>query len=125
MTAVSALTQLRRSRWWTFLLRPFLFLLVSFLVARVLVSLVGSVDWQQVGVALQKVGWAQLPLLVALLVVRQTFNAVPLARFVPGLGLRRGLQNDLTANLLGTVAPPPSDIAVRVSMLKSSRDRQV
>ena len=119
MTAVSAFPQFRRSRWWTFVIRPLLLLLVSFLVARALVSLVGSVDWQQVWVALQKLSWAQAPLLIALLVLRQSCNAVPLARFVPGLGLWRGLQNDLTANLLGTVAPPPSDIAVRVSMFRS------
>ena len=84
-----------------------------------LVSLVGSVDWQQVGVALRKLGWAHVPVLLALLLLRQGFNAVPLARFVPGLGLWRGLQNDLTANLVGTLAPPPSDVVVRVSMFRS------
>jgi hypothetical protein len=60
-----------------------------------------------------------VPVLLALLVLRQGFNAVPLAVFVPGLGLWRGLQNDLTANLVGTLAPPPSDVVVRVSMFRS------
>lgn len=119
MTAVSAFRDFRRSRWWVFLVRPALFLVVSFLVGRLLVSMVGSVDWQQVGVALQKLSWAHVPMLLALLLLRQGFNAVPLARFVPGLGLWRGLQNDLTANLVGTLAPPPSDVVVRVSMFRS------
>ena len=117
--ALSAFRDFRRTRWWALLVRPVVFLLVSFLVARVLVSLVGSVDWQQVGVALQKLSWAQAPVLLALLVLRQGFNAVPLAVFVPGLGLWRGLQNDLTANLVGTLAPPPGDVVVRVSMFRS------
>lgn len=118
-TAVSAFRQFRRSRWWAFLVRPALFLLVSLVVARLLVSLVGSVDWHQVGVALQKLTWAQAPLLVALLLLRQTLNGVPLAVFVPGLGLWRGVQNDLAANLVGTLAPPPGDVVLRVSMFRS------
>ena len=85
------------------MVRPVVF---SFLVARVLVSLVGSVDWQQVVTTLRKVSGVQVPLLLALLVLRQSLNAVPLSVFVPGLGWR-ALQNDLTANLVGTVAPPP------------------
>ncbi len=111
--------RLRQSRWWVLLLRPLLFLAVSLLVARLLVSLVGSVDWQQVLTALGRLSWAQVPALLVLLLARQAFNAVPLAVFVPGLGFWRGLQNDLTANLVGTVAPPPGDIVVRVSMFGS------
>jgi uncharacterized membrane protein YbhN (UPF0104 family) len=113
------LARLRASRWWTLLLRPALFLVVSLVVARLLVSLVGSVDWSQVWSALGRLGWAQVPVLLVLLVLRQAFNSVPLAVFVPGLGFVRGLQNDLTANLVGTVAPPPGDVVVRVSMFRS------
>jgi hypothetical protein len=119
MSALDAVRRLRRSRWWVLVLRPLLFLAVSFLVARVLVSLVGSVDWQQVVTALGRLEWAQAPVLLVLLLVRQAFNSVPLAVFVPGLGFWRGFQNDLTANLLGTVAPPPGDVVVRVSMFRS------
>ena len=111
--------RLRRSRWWALVLRPLLFLVVSLLVARLLVSLVGSVNWQQVATALGQLNWAQVPALLALLLARQAFNAVPLAVFVPGLGFSRGFQNDLTANLVGTVAPPPGDIVVRISMFGS------
>ena len=119
MTLASRVRRFRQSRWWSLLLRPLLFVAVSFLVARILISLVGSVDWQQVAAALGQLSWAQAPVLIALLVLRQSFNALPLAVFVPGLGFWRGLQNDLTANLVGTVAPPPGDVIVRVSMFKS------
>src|SRR5262249_5175477 len=43
----------------------------------------------------------------------------PLARYVPGLGLWRSFQNDVTANLVGVVAPPPTDSVMRVSMFRS------
>jgi hypothetical protein len=111
--------RLRHSRWWKLVLRPILFLVVSFFVARLLIALVGSVDWQQVATALGRLTWIQIPALLAVLLVRQAFNSVPLAVFVPGLGFRRGFQNDLTANLVGTVAPPPGDVLVRVSMFRS------
>jgi uncharacterized membrane protein YbhN (UPF0104 family) len=116
---MDSVRRFRQSRWWLLLVRPLIFLAVSFIVARLLISLVGSVDWQQVLTALGRLSWAQVPLLLALLLVRQACNSVPLAVFVPGLGFRRGFQNDLTANLVGTVAPPPGDVLVRVSMFRS------
>jgi uncharacterized membrane protein YbhN (UPF0104 family) len=119
VNVIGAVRDLRQSRWWVLVLRPLLFLVVSLLVARVLISLVGSVDWAQVATALGQLSWAQAPVLLALLLVRQGFNSVPLAVFVPGLGLRRGFQNDLTANLIGTVAPPPGDVLIRISMFRS------
>ncbi len=119
MSAVESFRRFRETRWWILLVRPLLFLAVSLVVARILINLVGSVDWRQVATALGQLEWSQVPALVALLVVRQAFNSVPLSVFVPGLGFRRGFQNDLTANLVGTVAPPPSDIVVRISMFRS------
>jgi uncharacterized membrane protein YbhN (UPF0104 family) len=119
MNALDAVRRLRQSRWWVLVLRPILFLAVSFVIARLLISLVGSVDWQQVGTALGRLSWSNAPLLLGLLLLRQAFNSIPLAVFVPGLGFWRGFQNDLTANLVGTVAPPPGDVLVRVSMFRS------
>ncbi len=116
---VAGFARFRQTHWWLWLVRPLLFLAVSFLVGRLLISLVGSVDWRQVGTALGRLSLAQVPLLLALLLVRQALNSVPLAAFVPGLGFWRGFQNDLTANLVGTVAPPPGDVLVRVSMFRS------
>ena len=58
-------------------------------------------------------------LMLIVLLARQSFNAVPLARFVEGLSLPRSMQNDLGAILVDTVAPPPSDVVLRVSMFRS------
>lgn len=81
--------------------------------------LVGVVDWPAVGTALGALeGWVFAPL-VGLLLVRQVLNAVPLTYYVPHLGLPRSVQNDTTANLLGTFAPPPADVVIRVQMFRS------
>lgn len=108
-----------RRRLWVFVVRPLILVAVSLFAARVIVSFIGEVDWSAVGTALGKLTWAQVPLLIALLLVRQVFNSVPLAVFVPGLGIGRAFQNDLTANLIGTLAPPPGDVVLRISMFRS------
>jgi hypothetical protein len=105
-------------RWWR-VLRPLLLIAVSLVAGWIVIGLIGSVDWQQVGAALGKLSWAAVPVLIALLLIRQGFNAVPLSRFVSGLGWWRSVQNDVTANLIGTVAPPPGDVVIRVSMFRS------
>jgi hypothetical protein len=87
--------------------------------ARVIIAWVGAVDWAAVWDSVARLNVVQLAWLLALLLLRQSLNAVPLARFVPGLSWWRSLNNDLAANLLGTVAPPPSDIVIRVAMFKS------
>ncbi|RMI13246.1 lysylphosphatidylglycerol synthase domain-containing protein [Cellulomonas triticagri] len=110
--------QVRRRRTW---LRVLVALVVGVLVFRLVAQLVGRVDWTAVAAALGRLDpWVALPLTAALL-ARQVLNAVPLTRFLPGLGLVRSTQNDLTANLVATVAPPPADIAVRVAMFRSWR----
>lgn len=104
---------------WKRLIRPIILVVVSLVAGRIIIGLVGSVDWAQVGSALGRLSWTAVPVLIALLLIRQAFNAVPLAKFVPGLGWWRSAQNDVTANLIGTVAPPPGDVVIRVSMFKS------
>lgn len=99
--------------------RPLVIVAVSLAAGWIIIGLVGSVDWSAVASAIGRLHWwAAFPLLLGLL-VRQTFNAVPLTRFVRGLRLGRSLQNDVTANLIGTVAPPPADVVLRVSMFRS------
>jgi putative heme transporter len=79
----------------------------------------GAVDWAQVREALRRLtGW-ELLALAALLLVRQTLNAYPLALFIEGLSAARALLNDLVAALMATVAPPPGDIAMRLAMFRT------
>ena len=99
--------------------KPVAMILVGLFALRVVTALVGAVDWAAVGEAFARLElWMALPLLGALL-LRQMFNAVPLRRYVPGLGVGRSMANDLTANLVATAAPPPADIVLRVAMFRS------
>lgn len=111
------------ARWATrrFWLRIAVTLVVAWLLYRLVTRIVGAVDWSAVGAALGRLDpWVVAPLGAALL-VRQVLSAVPLTRFLPGLSLTRSTVNDLTANLVATVAPPPADVAVRVVMFRSWR----
>jgi putative heme transporter len=101
------------------LVKPLIILALSLVVGWVIVQLVGAVDWAAVGQALSHLNAIEIPVLIAMLLLRQWLNAVPLTQFLPGLSWWRSLQNDLTALLVGTVAPPPADVVVRVSMFRS------
>jgi putative heme transporter len=92
---------------------------VAALVTVVVVRLVGRVDWGEVRDALTELAWWQVPLLAAVLVVRQVLNALPLSLYIPGVSAVRATQNDQVAILMSTVAPPPSDIALRMAMFSS------
>ena len=58
-------------------------------------------------------------MLLAILVVRQVLNALPLALYIPGVSTYRATINDLGSILMSTVAPPPSDLAIRMTMFSS------
>lgn len=105
-----------RSRRW---LKPVALLALSLAAGWLLLRFVGRIQWSAVGEALGHLAWWQGGVLVALLLVRQAFNAVPISRFVPGLSLPRAMQNDMSANLVATVAPPPGDVVLRVGMFRS------
>jgi hypothetical protein len=100
-------------------LKPLLLFLASIAVAWIVVGFVGAIDWGEVVASFGRLGVAGAVVLVLVLLVRQGFNAVPLSRFVDGLTWRRSVQNDLGANVVGTFAPPPSDVVLRVSMFSS------
>jgi uncharacterized membrane protein YbhN (UPF0104 family) len=102
-------------RWWVRLA----LLAVALVVAFVVVRLVGKVDWAEVRSALEHLDWWQAPVLFLVLVVRQVLNALPLSLYIPGVSPLRATQNDQVAILMSTVAPPPSDIALRMAMFSS------
>ena len=78
-----------------------------------------DVDWSSVGSALAKLTWSAAAVLVTLTVLRQFLAAAPLSVFIPGLSRWRALRNDTAAAVVATVAPPPSDIAIRLAMFRS------
>jgi hypothetical protein len=104
---------------WRPLVKPALLVVVSVVVGYVIVGFVGAIDWAAVASAFARLSWWQAVPLVVVLLVRQVLNGVPLSQFVPGLTLGRSVQNDLAANLLGTVTPPPGDVVIRVAMFRS------
>jgi hypothetical protein len=75
--------------WWRPLVRPALVVVVSVAVGSLIVGFVGAIDWGAVATAFGRLSWG------------------------------RSVQNDLSANLLGTVTPPPGDVVMRVAMFKS------
>jgi uncharacterized membrane protein YbhN (UPF0104 family) len=80
---------------------------------------VERVDWAAVASSVAALAPQELILLLALLVVRQAWNAVPLALLVPRLRFLQSWQGDLGANLVATFSPPPSDVALRYAMFTS------
>lgn len=96
--------------------------LLGVLLAVIVVALgrlIGDVDWSKVRSAIGQLAFWQLAVLLLGLVVRQTLNALPLALYIPGVSPFRAAQNDQAAILMTTVAPPPSDIAMRLAMFTS------
>jgi uncharacterized membrane protein YbhN (UPF0104 family) len=81
--------------------------------------LIGQVDWDAVGHALAHLTWWQAPVLLGLLLVRQVLNSMPLALYIAGVSPYRATLNDQVAVLIGTMVPPPSDLALRTAMFDS------
>lgn len=119
-TASKAPTPSRLSRLWS-IARPFVLFAIALLAARIIIGLVGAIDWSAVWSAVRQLTVPGAALLLVILLIRQIVNAVPLSKFVKGLSLPRSMQNDLGAVLIGTIAPPPSDVAMRVAMFRSWR----
>ena len=57
--------------------------------------------------------------LLAGVLLRQWLNALPLAIYIDGCGSVRAMQNDQVAILFTTIAPPPSDLVMRLAMFRS------
>lgn len=92
---------------------------LSLIAGYLIIGLVGQVDWHRVAQSFTKFSWWQIATLIVLMGIRQVFNALPLATFVPGLGVTHSLENDLAANVVGTVTPPPGDMVIRIAMFNS------
>ena len=99
--------------------KPFVFIIVGWIALDIVIRIASSIDWSAVWASVGLLNFTSAVLLLGFLALRQIFNAIPLTKFVKGLPLRQSIQNDLTAFLMGTVAPPPSDVVLRVSMFKS------
>jgi uncharacterized membrane protein YbhN (UPF0104 family) len=107
-----------RSRRATWLRRLALFAF-SLACARIVIDLVGAIDWDAVGKGLEHLHAWQLAVLVALVVVRQFLNAMPLVYFIQGLSPFRATASDQGATLMSMIAPPTADSVFRIVVLRS------
>jgi hypothetical protein len=83
-----------------------------------LVRLLSGITWSDVGDAIAKLAIWQILVLLVVVGFRAVLTAVPLRLLVPELGLVRALINDLSANLVATVSPAPSDLVLRIAMFR-------
>ena len=113
--AEATITTDRRSGW----LRRVILLALAVLVTIAIARLLGAIDWVSVGRAFAQLAWWQPIVLFVVLLARQTLNASPLHFYIPGVSLFRATVNDLGASTMAVVAPPPSDMALRVAMFTS------
>lgn len=94
-------------------------LVVAVLSTVTVVRLVGRVDWDVAWDALTHLSWWHSIVLLAVVLARQILLAMPLSFFIRGVTFYRATINDLGATLMYLIAPPPSDVALRVAMFKS------
>jgi putative heme transporter len=78
-----------------------------------------TVDWSMVAQAFANLQWWMVAVLVVLTIARQFLAAAPLTVFVPAVGYWRAAKNDTGAAVVATVAPPPADVALRLSMFRA------
>lgn len=91
----------------------------ALIITVVVVRLVGRIDWSAVWDALSMLSWWQPFVLFAVVILRQVLNALPLKFYIRGVSAYRATINDLGAILMSVLAPPPSDLALRVAMFTS------
>ena len=70
-------------------LRPVVIVVIVLVCGWLASTFLGAIDWSSVGEALGRLTVWQLLALLAVLLVRQTLNALPLALFIDGLGAGR------------------------------------
>ena len=99
--------------------KPLLVVVVSLVVGWFILRFIGKISWSDVGEAVTSISIAELLALLGLLLLRQVLNSAPIHLFTPGLGVRRAVMSDLSANLAGTITPPPGDVVVRVAQFKT------
>jgi uncharacterized membrane protein YbhN (UPF0104 family) len=92
---------------------------LSVVCARIIINLVGAIDWDAVWSGIEHLEPWQFVLLIAVLVLRQVLNASPLVYFIDGLSVFRATGCDQGTTLMSMIAPPTSDKVFRIVVLRS------
>jgi hypothetical protein len=94
-------------------------IVVVLVVAWLVLRLLRTIDWSQVGYALTHLSPGQIALLLCVLLLRRAVLASPLALLVRGLGYLRAMLNDVAATAVAMIAPSPGDVVLRLAMMRS------
>lgn len=116
MASARASARPRGVRW---AVRIALLVLIALVVVAVIRTLY-DLNLGAIAVALGRLRWWQIVVLVAALVLRQVLSAVPLTIYIPGVSLSRALVTDLTALTTAAFASAPGKIAARVAIFSSA-----
>jgi len=94
-------------------------LVLSLACAKIIIDLVGAIDWDAVWNGIAHLEPWQLTVLVVLVIVRQWLNAMPLVYFIPGLSVFKATSSDQGVTLMSMIAPPTADSVFRIVVLRS------
>lgn len=108
----------RRSRRAAWIRRAGL-LALSIACARIIIGLVGSIDWAAVWAGIEHLQAWQFAVLIAVVVPRQILNAKPLVFFTDRLSVLGATGIDQGCTLLAWIAPPTTDTVFRILVLRS------
>ena len=100
-------------------IRRLVVLILALACARIIINLVGEIDWDAVRKGVEHLTAWQFALLIALVVLRQVLNAMPLVYFIDGLSVFKATASDQGATLMSMVAPPTADSVFRIMVLRS------
>jgi uncharacterized membrane protein YbhN (UPF0104 family) len=100
-------------------IRRLVLLVLALACARIIINLVGEIDWDAVWNGISHLEAWQLVVLIALVVLRQVLNAMPLVYFIPGLSVFKATASDQGATLMSMIAPPTADSVFRIMVLRS------
>src|SRR5262245_16388472 len=92
---------------------------LSIVCARIIIDLVGAIDWDAVWAGIEHLTAWQFVLLVVIVVIRQVLNALPLVFFIDGLSVYRATSSAQGSTLMSMIAPPTSDKVFRLLVLRS------
>jgi hypothetical protein len=116
MATASATGRSRAVRW---AVRVALLVLAAFVVIAVARTM-HDLNLRAIALALGRLRWWEIAVLVAVLVLRQLLAALPLTIYVPGVSLWRAVVTDLTALTTAAFASAPGKIAARVAIFNSA-----
>jgi uncharacterized membrane protein YbhN (UPF0104 family) len=100
-------------------IRRLVLLVLALACARIIIDLVGEIDWDAVWKGIEHLEAWQFASLILLVVLRQVLNAMPLVYFIDGLSVFKATASDQGATLMSMIAPPTADSVFRIMVLRS------